>query len=173
MDEVFQLGAGDDTLARRPRKRSRPRRRRASTRLDGDAGNDRLFGQSGADILRGGTGHDRLSGGIGADLLSGGPGGDVLSGGPGNDRSRRRLRRRRLRLRRPRGPRRRPRLPGQQRPPADPRRGGAGLLRPRVSQAGADLRVAFDGTTLILHDVALADFDASDVILLPPDNLMA
>ncbi len=42
-----------------------------------------------------------------------------------------------------------------------------------VSQVGADLRVAFDHTAIILHDMALADFDASDVIFLPPDTLMA
>ena len=123
-------------------------------------------------MLRGGLGNDRLSGGIGADILSGGPGGDLLSGGPGNDRL----------------------LGGsgadvfdftvrEGRDTVADFQNGSDRLQIRdsavhaftdlaVSQAGADLRVAFDGTAVILHDVALAEFDATDLIILPPDNLM-
>lgn len=62
--------------------------------LDGGAGGDLVSGGAGMDHLHGGTGNDTLYGGAEADELSGGPGDDYLDegaghsaieGGPGND----------------------------------------------------------------------------------------
>jgi hypothetical protein len=56
-----------------------------ANRLSGGSGNDTLVGLEGADLLGGGVGADRLSGGAGADTLVGGGGDDTLAGGAGND----------------------------------------------------------------------------------------
>jgi hypothetical protein len=56
-----------------------------ANRLSGGSGNDTLVGLEGADLLGGGAGADRLSGGAGADTLVGGGGDDTLAGGAGND----------------------------------------------------------------------------------------
>ena len=53
--------------------------------LLGGAGDDRIYGGTHYDRLFGGTGHDQLFGGIGGDTLMGGAGRDVLAGGLGFD----------------------------------------------------------------------------------------
>lgn len=173
IDEVFLLGAGDDRLSA-GRGNDLARGGAGRDEMDGEAGHDRLFGQSGADLLRGGAGNDRLDGGIGADLLSGGPGADTLVGGAGADR-----------------------LAGGSGADVFVFAAGGGSDRIAdfqdgadrlqiaapgvdgfddltVTQAGADLRVSFAGTAVTLAGVAAADFDAADVIFLPPaDDLVA
>jgi Ca2+-binding RTX toxin-like protein len=59
---------------------------RGDDQLFGRAGNDELDGDQGNDLLRGGTGNDELDGGYGRDRLFGGDGRDRLDGDNGNDR---------------------------------------------------------------------------------------
>ncbi len=51
----------------------------------GNLGNDTLFGDAGADDLRGGGGNDIMEGGLDNDFLFGENGADILFGGEGND----------------------------------------------------------------------------------------
>jgi len=53
--------------------------------LDGGTGNDRLLGDTGNDTLKGGKGKDYLAGSVGDDALKGGKGADYLNGGSGDD----------------------------------------------------------------------------------------
>lgn len=54
--------------------------------FSGGGGRDQLVGGGGNDLLQGDGGDDFLHGGAGADLLRGGAGRDTLDGGPGTNR---------------------------------------------------------------------------------------
>lgn len=73
--EVFEAGAGDDTLIGGG----------APEVLFGRTGNDSILGGAGDDVLVGEQGNDTLSGGAGADALEGGDGTDWMTGGEGAD----------------------------------------------------------------------------------------
>lgn len=74
-DDVLSGGDGGDTL----------RGGTGADTLSGDAGDDVLFGQTGNDRLEGGPGNDLLAGDVGADRLRGGPGNDRIVTGPHAD----------------------------------------------------------------------------------------
>jgi hypothetical protein len=164
MDEVFDLLGGSDTL----------RAGRGNDSGLGGAGNDTLFGQDGADTLRGAEGSDRLLGDRGRDYLGGGSGADVLAGRAGNDRL----------------------SGGVGADFFDFATGGGtdviadfldGTDRIRIDAAGierfadlevratgpggGDVRIGYDGGAIVMRDLDLADFDASDVRIVLHDIL--
>ena len=75
-DDQQQGGAGDDTLTGGTK---------TDDKLEGGAGDDMLKGLGGDDTLIGGSGDDNLSGATGDDTLYGGDGDDTLDGGEGAD----------------------------------------------------------------------------------------
>ena len=132
-------------------------------RLIGYAGNDRLNGRGGDDLLSGGRGNDRLLGSAGSDILGGQGGRDVLKGDQGDDR-----------------------LTGGKGADifvfggsdgadriTDFRNGtdrieiedGAGRFdQLEIVRKGDDVSVAFDGTVILIADVALRAIGAEDFI---------
>lgn len=113
----------------------------------GDHGRDRLSGQAGDDLLAGCEGADRLDGGGGRDTLDGGRGDDVLTGGPGADV---------FEFKRADGTDRITDF----RPGTDViniSSGAARFGRLSIVQEGADVRIAFAATVVILEGQDAAD----------------
>ena len=134
-------------------------------RVQAGAGNDTLLGQGGADLLEGQKGYDWIEGGIGWDTLRGGNGFDTLIGGNGNDL-----------------------LEGgeladvfvfQQGSGADTISdfglgndrlqldvGRSSLAQLSPVEEAAGLRLNWDGGSVLLQGISLADLDAGDLVFL-------
>ena len=182
-DVILALGGNDTVFAGRGDDRvtgsggmDRLWGEAGADRLWGNAGGDLLVGAAGNDILRGGAGDDTLVGNAGNDWLVGDGGDDRLAGGPGNDRL----------------------TGGAGADTFDFASGGGAdrvddfilgtdrleilsdavhsfsdLALSRSGAGGGDLRLAFDGTSIVLHHVDLDHFGAGDVVVAPPDDLLA
>lgn len=133
-------------------------------RIFGGGGNDRLAGQGGNDTLRGGSGEDVLLGAGGTDHLLGGPGNDRMLGGAGAD------------VFQFAGGDGRDTV-GDFRAGEDSfdiRAGGiAEFSDLRISQAGDDVRIGYGSGAIFVEDAQVADLDADDFRLVPPDILLA
>ena len=111
----------------------------------GNAGDDMLFGGGGTDSLVGGSGHDYLSGNAGDDIYRGGSGRDVFAFNEGDGNG-----------------------------TIVDFTNGLDKIRIygdsddigdiNISSSGADVLLAFDGTTVRIEDTARSEIDASDFI---------
>ena len=121
----------------------------------GGDGNDTLIGGEGADDLRGQNDNDTLIGGAGVDILSGDGGNDILTGGDDADR---------FVFRSGWGDDVITDFANDGIETIDVRTvaGLDSLADFIITQIGADVELSYNGDSILVEDITIADLDASD-----------